>query len=65
MNGLTRHMNDTIDAYDQVVQGYLVPSSVGGITNTFTYGDFELTVFMDYALGHPVLTAQLTVHTVM
>jgi len=48
-------MNDTIDAYDQVVQGYLVPSSVGGITNTFTYGDFELTVFMDYALGHSIL----------
>jgi len=48
-------LNDTINAYDQVVQGYLVPNTVGGLTNTFTYGDFELTVFMDYALGHSIL----------
>lgn len=50
-----KDLNDTINAYDQVVQGYLIPTTVGGITNTFTYGDFELTVFMDYALGHSIL----------
>ncbi|MDZ7633449.1 MAG: hypothetical protein U5L72_03010 [Bacteroidales bacterium] len=53
-------LNDTINAYDQVVQGYLVPNTVGGLTNTLPMVDFELTVFMDYALGsYPSLTARI------
>ena len=46
-----------IDAYDQVVLGYLRPTTVGGITNTLNYGNFEMSLFMDYALGHSISDA--------
>lgn len=43
-----------IDEYDKVVLGYTVPTTTGGFGNTFTYGNFELNIFMDFALGHSI-----------
>lgn len=47
-----------ITEYDQFELGVTVPSIVGGIGNTVTYGNFTLRVFMDYALGHSQLDEQ-------
>ena len=48
-----------IDEYDKVVLGYLVPTTVGGFSTRFGYGNLELHVFMDYALGHSIADATL------
>jgi TonB-linked SusC/RagA family outer membrane protein len=59
MEWVDQNGDGIIDNYDQVVLGYLTPTTVGGITNSFTYGDFELNLFMDYALGHSISDATI------
>lgn len=49
-----RNGEDQINSEDQFLLGYTIPHTTGGITNTFTYKNFTLNVFMDYALGHTV-----------
>ena len=49
----------TIDSYDRVVQGYHLPTTIGGISNTLSYGNFGLSIFLDYALGHTVEDATI------
>ena len=39
---------------DQYVLGYSQPRTTGGLNNTFRYKGFELTVFLDFALGHSI-----------
>jgi TonB-linked SusC/RagA family outer membrane protein len=48
-----------IDDYDRIVHGYSMPTTVGGFTNSFTYGNFSLNVFFDYALGHSITDATI------
>jgi TonB-linked SusC/RagA family outer membrane protein len=59
MEWVDQNGDGIIDDYDQVVLGYLTPTTVGGISNSFTYGDFELNFFMDYALGHSIADATI------
>ena len=46
-----------IDVYDQVVLGYTMPTTTGGFANTFSYGNFGLSFFFDYALGYTISDA--------
>ncbi len=48
-----------IDDYDQVVLGYMRPTTSGGISNNLTYGNFEFNLFLDYALGHSISDATI------
>ena len=34
--------------------GYTVPHSTGGLNNNFTYKNFTLNIFVDWALGHSI-----------
>src|SRR5690606_7805586 len=43
--------------YDQFVLGYQLPHTVGGISNTLAYKNFDLKIFMDYAIGHSIMDA--------
>lgn len=45
----------TIDEYDKAVLGYATPTTTGGIGNNFKYKNFDLNIFMDYALGHSIM----------
>lgn len=47
-----------ITEYDQFELGVSVPHTVGGIGNTVQYKNFNLRVFLDYALGHSQLDEQ-------
>ena len=50
-----------IDAtHDRCIRGYLRPKWSGGMTNTFTYKDFELSFFMYARWGFMVRTGGLT-----
>lgn len=40
-----------IDNYDRTIQGQTTPKWIGGITNTFTYKDFSLSVFIQTVQG--------------
>lgn len=44
-----------ITEYDQFELGRSVPHTTGGIGNSFSYGNFNLRVFMDYGLGHSIM----------
>ena len=59
MEWVDQNGDGIIDNYDQVVLGYTTPTTVGGIANSITYGDFELNLFMDYALGHSIPDATI------
>lgn len=43
-----------IDSQDQFLLGYTVPHSTGGLNNSFTYKNFTLNIFLDWALGHSI-----------
>ena len=45
---------DYIDSQDQFLLGYTVPHSTGGLNNNFTYKNFTLNIFVDWALGHSI-----------
>ena len=59
MEWVDQNGDGIIDNYDQVVLGYLRPTTVGGITNTLTFGNLEFSLFMDYALGHSIADATI------
>lgn len=46
--------NDTIDTRDRVYMGNLYPHFTGGFTNTFSYKNINLSVRMDYTVGHTI-----------
>lgn len=46
--------NGTIDSRDQVYMGQQFPVWTGGISNNFTYKNFNLYVRMDYTTGHTI-----------
>jgi len=54
-----RNGDGTIDAYDQDLLGYTMPTTTGGISNTLSYGNFGLSFFLDYALGHSIYDATI------
>jgi hypothetical protein len=41
------------------VLGYEVPPVIGGFGQRIAYGNFELAVFMDYAIGHTIADATI------
>jgi len=51
---LQRNGEDYIDDQDQFHLGYTVPHSTGGLSNNFTYKNFNLNIFLDWALGHSI-----------
>lgn len=51
---LTKDGKDYIDDQDQFFLGYTVPHSTGGLNNSFTYKNFSLSIFLDWALGHSI-----------
>ncbi|RAV29546.1 SusC/RagA family TonB-linked outer membrane protein [Sinomicrobium soli] len=50
-----RDGDGSITNLDQFVIGNSIPTTTGGITNTLSYKNFTLDIFMDYALGHTVV----------
>lgn len=40
---------------DRFVLGYIDPTVTGGLTNEFTYKNFSLNIFIDYATGHTII----------
>ncbi|WP_236973817.1 SusC/RagA family TonB-linked outer membrane protein [Membranihabitans maritimus] len=54
MEWVDKDGNNIIDDYDQFVLGNQIPIVVGGISNVFSYKNFELKIFTDYALGHSI-----------
>ena len=44
---------------DQVPLGYTLPNHIGGITNTFSYGGFDLNVFLRWSVGNDVVNGNL------
>ena len=51
---LQRDGEDYVDSQDQFLLGYTMPHSTGGLNNTFTYKNFGLNIFLDWALGHSI-----------
>lgn len=51
---LQRNGKDYIDDQDQFLLGYTVPTSTGGLNNSFSYKNFNLNIFLDWALGHSI-----------
>ncbi len=51
-----RDMNgdDRINSQDMYYMGVTVPHSTGGLGNEFTYKNFSLNIFVDWALGHSI-----------
>jgi TonB-linked SusC/RagA family outer membrane protein len=52
-----RDKNGVIDWYDRSVIGNVNPDWFGGFNNMFSYKGFDLSVFMDFALGNEVFNA--------
>ena len=52
--------NEIINSEDMFYLGSVVPHSIGGINNTFTYKGLSLSIYMDYALGHSIVNGQKT-----
>lgn len=50
----TKDGKDYIDSQDQFLLGYTVPHSTGGLSNNFTWKNFSLNIFLDWALGHSI-----------
>ncbi|MGB3617558.1 MAG: TonB-dependent receptor [Catalinimonas sp.] len=46
--------NGTIDADDAVIVGNALPDYYGGITNTLTYKNFDLTAFFNFMVGQDI-----------
>lgn len=59
MEWVDQNGDGIIDDYDQVVLGYMRPTTSGGFSNNLSYGNFELSLFMDYALGHSLADATI------
>lgn len=50
----TKDGKDYIDSQDQFFLGYTVPHTTGGLSNIFTYKNFSMNIFVDWALGHSI-----------
>lgn len=50
----TRNGEDYIDSQDQFLLGYTVPHSTGGLNNNFSFKNFSVNIFVDWALGHSI-----------
>jgi hypothetical protein len=48
----------TIDENDRKIIGHANPDYYGGIYNVFSYKNFDLSVFIDFAVGNEVYNAQ-------
>jgi TonB-linked SusC/RagA family outer membrane protein len=48
----------TIDENDKKIIGKTMPDYYGGIYNVFSYKNFDLSVFLDFAIGNDVYNAQ-------
>lgn len=46
--------DNRINNFDQVVLGYLTPPVTGGFSNNLSFGNLDISLFMDYALGHSI-----------
>lgn len=57
-----RNGDDKITEVDQFDLGVTVPHSTGGLTNTFTYKDFSLRIYLDWALGHTLFDIDFKYH---
>ncbi|WP_080903232.1 TonB-dependent receptor [Parabacteroides sp. Marseille-P3160] len=57
-----RNGDGKITEVDQFELGVTVPHSTGGLTNTFTYKDFSLRIYLDWAIGHTVLDSDFRYH---
>lgn len=49
-----------IDDNDKVILGQALPTTMGGFTNTFSYKNWSLTVFFNYAIGGKVVNTNVT-----
>ena len=45
---------EQISTEDFFYLGSVIPHSVGGLENTFTYKNISLSIYLDYALGHSI-----------
>ncbi len=54
-----RDINDDgiIDDNDRTIIGRGSPLSTGGLTNTFTYRDFDLSIFFQWSFGNDIMNA--------
>lgn len=50
--------NGIIDQSDRQIIGNVNPDYYGGFTNTFSYKNFDLNVFVDFSVGNEVYNAQ-------
>ncbi|WP_053404525.1 hypothetical protein [Persicobacter sp. CCB-QB2] len=50
-------IDDVIDENDRTVIGNPHPIHYGGLTNTFRYKNFDLSIFMNWSFGNDVLNA--------
>lgn len=57
MEWVDQNGDGVINQYDQIVLGYNIPHTWGGITNNFSYGNFSAIVHMDFTLGHTIMDA--------
>ena len=55
--------NGSIDEDDKTVIGNATPTFYGGINNTFSYKNFDLSIFLTYSYGNEVLNATKLVTT--
>ena len=57
-----RNGDGKITEVDQFELGVMVPHSTGGLTNTFTYKDFSLRIYLDWAIGHTLIDTDFKYH---
>ena len=55
--------DNKITEEDKTVIGNAYPKFYGGINNTFTYKDFDLSIFLTYSFGNDVLNATKLTNT--
>lgn len=55
--------NNKITEADKTVIGNAYPKIYGGINNTFTYKDFDLSIFLTYSIGNDVFNATKLTNT--
>ncbi len=49
---LQGQLTDIYDTKDRTPQGQPYPTAIGGMTNTFTYKGFDLTILVNYSFGN-------------
>lgn len=59
-SALTADGKEQINGEDMYELGNVMPHSIGGLGNTFTYKNWSLNVYVDYALGHSIYNYMLS-----